>query len=155
MGKISTICFIIIPVAINYHISHISVVLPSQFWSVNVTSESYAASRFPQSLPLDCRTEPSSHHSLKFRWIYHPLLPFTRRYMTLSDLMFSRLSIWGMSYSGMSCRVVLVRSDDPEELQTANQLLTLFLSRAFIVPWSWRRHIPLKRWFPQELHGAT
>jgi hypothetical protein len=30
-----------------------------------------------------------------------------------------------------------------------------FLTRGFFLPWRWRRYVPPKRWFTQDLHGAT
>jgi hypothetical protein len=39
--------------------------------------------------------------------------------------------------------------------QSASHLLMLVPCSRIFLPWRWRRHVPPKHWFTQDLHGAT
>jgi hypothetical protein len=54
---------------------------------------------------------------------------------------------WRMASSGMLRRVALVRTD-------VSEVARLFLVHRFLSPW-WRRSVPPKRRFLQELHDVT
>jgi hypothetical protein len=69
-----------------------------------------------------------------------------------------------MPYSGLWLRVDLMSTDISEERiasifrvepRMRNHHLTLVPRPRFSLPGSWRRYVPPKRRFTQDLHGAT
>jgi hypothetical protein len=79
---------------------------------------------------------PAFYGTRRFTSVHNPpLLLILNHTNPVYDLRFSRRWLWRMSYSGM--------------------WLTLIpLSRIFL-PWRWRRYVPPKSRFTQDLHGAT